>query len=78
MLSRPRTYTTNEAFIDDIREAIMKSGLTYKVIADGSGVGQATVQRIASGHTKWPRPTTLFPMLSVLKLQIQLVSARSK
>jgi len=67
---RPRTFTVGEAVIDTMREQIFHCGIPYRILAKNCGVSSATIQNIASGKTKWPRPTTLFPLLDVLNLQL--------
>lgn len=70
---RPRTFTSAEAMIDRLREEVLTSGKTYKDIAADCHVSPTTVHRLATGHTRWPRPTTLFPMLTALGLSLQIV-----
>jgi transcriptional regulator with XRE-family HTH domain len=65
-LWRPRTFTSAEAMLDEVRVLIHQDGRTQKRIADAVGVSQVTVGNIASGKTKWPRHTTLFPLMAVL------------
>lgn len=72
-LARPRVFTTNEELIDEVREELWKSGISWKRLAEQANLGQGTVQRLASGQTKWPRPTTLFPLLQALGLGLAVV-----
>lgn len=69
---RPRTFTANEELINSVREAIFASHIPYKALAIRTGVNHGTIARIASGYTKWPRPTTLFPLLDALGLELIL------
>jgi transcriptional regulator with XRE-family HTH domain len=71
---RPRTYTSAEAVIEEIRERIHMCGMTYKQIAEKTGVAPSTVGNIAMGHTKWPRPTTFFPLLVALRMKLYIES----
>ena len=70
---RPKTFTSPEAFIERVRQEIFHDGGTYKVLAVKTGVAQSTVANLASGKTRWPRPTTLFPLLDALGLEMRLV-----
>jgi len=72
-LHRPKTYTTSERLIERLREEIFRDGRSYRIIADKVGVSGSTVGNLASGKTRWPRPTTLFPLLEALRLEMQLV-----
>ncbi len=73
---KPRTFDSREKLIDDLREHIFLSGLTYKVIAERAKVSEGTVARLAQGYTGWPRATTIFPLLDVLHLGLTITAAR--
>lgn len=77
-LRRPRTYTTAEEMIDSVREAMFASGLTHKHIATGAKVSVSTVYNLMSGKTKWPKPTTLFPVMQVIGMSITVHFTRVK
>lgn len=70
---RPRTFTSNEQFIDEIRALLWASGQTWVTLADQCHVSKTTIRRLASGHTTWPRHTTLFAVLHALKKGITVV-----
>lgn len=70
---RPKSYTTPEKFIEEIRKQIFSSQIPYKELAVKCGVGPSTIQNLASGKTRWPRPTTLFPLLHALNVKLQIV-----
>ena len=72
-LKRPRTYTSPEALIEEVRKNLFRDGRTQKAIAAEVGVSQGTIHNLASGKTRWPRPTTLFPTLDTLDLEMRLV-----
>jgi transcriptional regulator with XRE-family HTH domain len=72
-LPRPKTFTTPEAFIERVRQEIFRDGDGYKSLAEKTGVATSTIGNLASGKTRWPRPTTLFPLLDVLDLEMRLV-----
>lgn len=72
---RPRNYTSPEALIEQVRQEIFRDGSTYKVIAGRTNVSGSTIANLASGKTRWPRPTTLFPLLKTLDLEMRLVKA---
>jgi transcriptional regulator with XRE-family HTH domain len=69
---RPKTFTKAEEVLDEVRERLHMDGRTQKAIAAAVGVSQSTVGNIASGKTRWPRPTTLFPMLTALRLRMRI------
>ena len=72
-LQRPRTFTSAEKLIEEVRQGIFADGRKYSDIARLTGVSATTVGNLARGKTIWPRSTTLFPMLGALGLSIQLV-----
>jgi transcriptional regulator with XRE-family HTH domain len=59
--------------IEEVRQHIFRFDGTYKQLAEKTGVGPSTIQNLASAKTRWPRPTTLFPLLMTLGLSIQIV-----
>jgi transcriptional regulator with XRE-family HTH domain len=67
-----RSFTSAEKLINRVRDEIFENGATYKTLAEKAGVATATVQRLANGKTRWPRPTTLFPLLQSLGLVIDI------
>lgn len=75
-LRRPQNFTSPEAFIERVRQEIFHDGGTYKVLAAKTGVSGVTIGNLASGRTRWPRPTTLFPLLQTLGLEMRLVKAK--
>lgn len=72
MMRKPRTFTSAEAFYDEVRERIHMCGMTYQQIADKAHVSKSTINNIAMGNTKWPRHTTLFPLLHALNMHLLL------
>ena len=75
---RPKTFTTAEALIEEVRVQIFQDGHPYKQVALGTGVSQGTISRLANGHTKWPRPTTLFPLMNALGVELQIVKRKDR
>jgi transcriptional regulator with XRE-family HTH domain len=71
--SRPRTFTRHEDFIEALREELLTSKMRYTEIAIRAHVANSTISNIASGKTRWPRYTTLFPLLEVMRKRIALV-----
>lgn len=49
--------------MDNVRTLIRSDNRPFKVIAKEIGVAPSTINNIFSGKTRWPRPTTLFPLL---------------
>lgn len=76
-LWRPRTFTSAEAMLDEVRTHLSQDKRTNHAIANVVGVAPGTVYNITSGKTRWPRPTTLFPLLHALGLELQVVPKRS-
>jgi len=55
------------------------SKTTYKHLASGAGIkSPATVSRLASGETKYPRFSTIFGTASALGLELVLTTRRPK
>lgn len=71
-MRKPQTFTSRERLIQAIVDEIYSSGKTFKKIAEECNLGTATVQRLASGSTRWPRATTLFPLLDALNIHIEI------
>jgi len=72
-LRKPRTYTSPEALIEEVRQGIFGDGSGYKKLAEKVGVSPSTIGSLANGKTRWPRPTTLFPLLNALDMELRLV-----
>ena len=68
-----RSFTTAESLIEEVRKEIFGSQETYTKIAKLCDVAPSTVGNLASGKTRWPRPTTLFPILETLGLEMKFV-----
>src|SRR5262245_11856766 len=69
---KPRTFTSAEAMLDEVRTQIFRDGRKYKDIAIEVGVSHSTISNVATGKTRWPRHTTLFPLLSALGYRLEL------
>lgn len=72
-LEKPRTFTTNEQFIDEVRSLLWKSGRSWVQLAKRTGLSKTTVRKLASGETTWPRHTTLFAILMALHKGLAIV-----
>src|SRR5262245_17458300 len=79
---KPRTFTTNEEFIEELRDIVRTAKdpgtgrpVTYKEIALDCSISPTTVQRLASGTTVWPRHTTLFAILKAMRKRLAIVDA---
>jgi hypothetical protein len=70
---RPKTYTSAEAMLEEVRLIINSDARNKRTIALKTGVSPTTVGNIVSGKTRWPRQTTLFPLLSTLGYQLTIV-----
>lgn len=71
-LRKPKVFTTREGIIDAVNEAIFKCGKTYQQIADAAGVSNSTIANLASGKTRWPRDTTLFPVMKAVGIGMRI------
>jgi hypothetical protein len=69
--AKPRTFTSAEAVLDEIRERIHMDGRTYKQLAVIANVSPSTIGHIATSHTTWPRHTTLFPLMIALRMKMR-------
>jgi transcriptional regulator with XRE-family HTH domain len=68
-----QSFTTAEKLIEEVRKEIFEDQSTYKNIAQRTGVSPSTIGNLASGKTRWPRPTTLFPLLDSLNLEMKIL-----
>lgn len=75
-MGRKRSFTSAEQVIERVREAIFADGRPYKDIAKEIGVSKSTINNLASGRTRWPRPTTLFPVMLALGLELDVREKR--
>jgi len=75
---KPRNFTKAEEVLEEIRERIHMDGRTHKKIAEATGVSPSTVGHIATGHTTWPRHTTLFPLMQALGMKMRIESPDGK
>lgn len=75
-LRRPQNFTSAESLIEKVRQEIFHDGGTYKGLAVKTGVSGSTIANLASGKTRWPRPTTLFPLLQTLGLEMRFVKIK--
>lgn len=71
-----RNFDSREALISEITERIFADGRAYTDIAEETGVVKSTINRLAIGRTRWPRPTTLFPLLDTLGLKLTLTELK--
>lgn len=71
-LARPRTFTAAEDVVRFLAQRIITDSKTYQQIADGVGVSKSTINNIATGETRWPRPNTLFGLIAYYKLKMWL------
>lgn len=76
--ARPQTFTSREAFLEELRSAMWASGQSWSKLAERSGVASSTIHNLASGKTGWPRPKTLFSLISVLGLGLRLAPVNQK
>lgn len=73
--TRPQSFTQAEHLIETLRLRIFSSGLTCDNFAEKTGCTSSTIQRLASGKTRWPRPVTLFGLLNAIDLKLAIVEA---
>lgn len=70
---RPRTFTSAEGLLDEVRAINHAAKNKNKILAAKIGVHPSTIGNINSGKTRWPRPTTLFPMIGSLGYRLTMV-----
>ena len=70
---KPSVFTEHERFIESLRNAVFASKRSYHDIALDCKISASTVGNLASGKTRWPRYTTLFPLARTLGKRVALV-----
>lgn len=68
--------TKAERIIEQIRIAVFRERVPYRVIAERTGLSTTTIGNIARGKTKWPRPNTFFALLDEGNLEIKIGEKR--
>ena len=71
-LWKPKTFTSAEAMMEEVRSIIHADSRMQRQIAEKVGVSPTTIGNIAHGKTRWPRSTTLFPLLETLGYRIAI------
>ena len=71
-LWRPKTFTSAEAMMEEVRSIIHADSRMQRHIANKVGVAPSTIGNIATGKTRWPRATTLFPLLDTLGYRVSI------
>lgn len=69
---KPKTFTAGEEIIEALQEEIHICGRTSKDLAHEAGVSPSTIDNLRVGRTRWPRPTTLFPLMKALGLYFSM------
>lgn len=77
-LTRPTEgrWTLPEDVMEDIRWRM--HDFDAADIAALAGVSRSCIYAIRRGKTKWPRGTTLFPLLRALDIELVLVDRKTK
>lgn len=70
--ARPKTFTAGEQIIEALQEEMHISGMDIKELAAKVGVSTSTLYNLRQGTTRWPRPTTLFPLMAALGLYFSM------
>jgi hypothetical protein len=73
---RPNSFTTRDAFINEVRQRLLTCGSTYKTIAEDCKLSPTTIQRLATGDTRWPSHKTLWSVLGRLGVEVTLTPIR--
>lgn len=47
-------------------------------LAEAAGVCEGTIYGIRCGRTRWPRGSTLFPIIEALGMEVTLIDARTR
>lgn len=74
---RPKSYTAPERLIESVRQQMFGTKQPNKILAEKCGVSVSTIGNLMSGKTRWPRPTTLGPLLEALGIDMQLVDRKT-
>lgn len=70
--AKPKTFTTPEMLIEQVRQEMFGTGESYRVLAVKAGVSASTIANLMNGKTRWPRPTTLGPLLGAMGVSLGL------
>ena len=62
-----------DALAETLRLEIFRSGLTIRALSDRTGVAYSTIDHFARGNTRWPRPSTLLPLMAYFGVDLQTV-----
>lgn len=68
----PRNFTKAEQVIEYLADRIFASGESYKKLGEDTELSGSTIGKLANRSTKWPRHTTLFPLIARLGLELEL------
>lgn len=71
-MSRTIPITTAEDLTSAVQDRLLTCGMTLDHVAALSGVRASTIAHIRTGRTRWPRHTTILPLLPVLGLELCL------
>lgn len=55
-----------------IVDAMEEKGLTNKMLAVRTGLSVGCISALRNGRTRWPRDTTMFIVLEVLDLRMEI------
>ena len=69
---KPRTFTKAEQVIEYMASLVIADGRPYSKIAEGVGVAGSTIGKLANRSTRWPRPTTLFPLMQAMNVHLEI------
>lgn len=72
--SYERSETPREEAMNVVRDALYAFG-DMQMLANRTGISRSCLEAIRSGRTKWPRPGTLFTILTPLGLSLHIVRA---
>ena len=64
---------------EDVMNRIRRRMYLYDAsdLADIAGVSARTIYAVRSGRSKWPRGTTLFPILEAIGFDLVLIDSRT-
>lgn len=68
----PKSFTAAEEVIEELSLRILQSQKPYRMIAAACDVNLTTIANIANRKTRWPRPHTLFALLSYFNLRLRI------
>jgi transcriptional regulator with XRE-family HTH domain len=65
-------FVDKDPIIDTVRTSVQDSKMTYKAIAEASGVGTSTISKMLDGATRRPQAATINAILRVCGMKLSV------